>query len=336
MEMKEFRKITIEELEMILKNHKLWLDTHGAEGEQACLSYMDLTGVNLENAYLHRANLIGTNLQGANLENTGLACVDFTGANISHANMSYANLRYAIMDGADLSGANMRYSRFIYASLANADMSMSDLQGAIFTAADLRGANLTCSDMSCADLEGANLTNADLKDANLNHADLYNANLTGVKNLPDVSMACPATGSFIGWKRADNNFIVKLEIPTDAKRSSAIGSKKCRCNKAQVLAIENIDGTPAEVTSVRSWYETGFIYTLGETVEEELFDENRFIECSTGIHFFMTREEAVQYLRKQIMTREEAVQYFRKQILVQYFRKHILISGVKVIRASLT
>lgn len=286
---RELKKITQEELDEIISKHILWLNSHGAEGEQACLSYMDLTGVNLENAYLHRANLIGTNLQGANL-----------------------------------SGANMRFSRFIYASLANADMSMSDLQGSIFTAADLRGANLTCSDMSFADLEGANLTNADLKDANLNHADLYNANLTGVKNLPDVSMACPATGSFIGWKRVDNNFIVKLEIPTDAKRSSAIGSKKCRCNKAQVLAIENIDGTPAEVTSVRSRYETEFIYTLGETVEEELFDENRFRECSTGIHFFMTREEAVQYFRKQIMTREEAVQYFRKQILVQYFRKHIL------------
>ena len=320
MEMKEFRKITIEELEMILKNHKLWLDTHGAEGEQACLSYMDLTGVNLENADLYMANLIGTNLQGANLENKDLRAVDFTWADLSNANMSGANLSYAIMDGADLSGANMRYSRFIYASLANADMSMSDLQGAIFTAANLRGANLTCSYMSCADLrsanlEGANLTNADLKDANINHVDLYNANLTGVKNLPDVSMACPATGSFIGWKRADNNFIVKLEIPTDAKRSSAIGSRKCRCNKAKVLSIENLDGTPAEVTSVRSQYETEFIYTLGETVEEELFDENRFIECSTGIHFFMTREEAVKYLRKQIMTREEADQYLRKIIL---------------------
>ena len=320
MEMKEFRKITIEELEMILKNHKLWLDTHGAEGEQACLSYMDLTGVNLENADLYMANLIGTNLQGANLENKDLRAVDFTWADLSNANMSGANLSYAIMDGADLSGANMRYSRFIYASLANADMSMSDLQGAIFTAANLRGANLTCSYMSCADLrsanlEGANLTNADLKDANINHVDLYNANLTGVKNLPDVSMACPATGSFIGWKRADNNFIVKLEIPTDAKRSSAIGSRKCRCNKAKVLSIENLDGTPAEVTSVRSRYETEFIYTLGETVEEELFDENRFRECSTGIHFFMTREEAVKYLRKQIMTREEADQYLRKIIL---------------------
>ena len=318
MEMKEFRKITIEELEMILKNHKLWLDTHGAEGEQACLSYMDLTGVNLENADLYMANLIGTNLQGANLENKDLRAVDFTWADLSNANISGANLSYAIMDGADLSGANMRYSRFIYASLANADMSMSDLQGAIFTAANLRGANLTCSYMSCAylrsaNLEGANLTNADLKDANINHVDLYNANLTGVKNLPDISMSCPATGSFIGWKRADNNFIVKLEIPEDAKRSSAIGSRKCRCNKATVLAIENKDGTSADVTEVCSDYDSDFIYKVGETVEEKMFDENRFRECSTGIHFFMTREEAAQYLRK-----------------------HILIHGVNVIRASLT
>lgn len=300
MEMKEFRKITIEELEMILKNHKLWLDTHGAEGEQACLAYMDLTGVNLENADLYMANLIGTNLQGANLENKDLRAVDFTWADLSNANMSGANLSYAIMDGADLSGANMRYSRFIYASLANADMSMSDLQGAIFTAANLRGANLTCSYMSCADLrsanlEGANLTNADLKYANINHVDLTGVDLTNVKNLPDISMSCPATGSFIGWKRADNNFIVKLEIPEDAKRSSAIGSRKCRCNKAKVLSIENLDGTPAEVTSVHSKHYPDFIYKVGETVEVPDFDENRFIECSNGIHFFMTRGEAFAY-----------------------------------------
>lgn len=287
---RELKKITQEELDEIISKHILWLASNHTEGEKADLSYTDLTGVNLENAFLYGANLIDTNLQGANLENKDLRSVDFTGANLANANIAGANLRFAIMEGANLR----------YAIMDGADMSMSDLQGAIFTAADLRGANLTCSYMYCANLrsanlEGANLTNADLKDSNLNHADLYNANLTGVKNLPDISMTCPETGSFIGWKKADNNFIVKLEIPADAKRSSAIGSEKCRCNKAQVLAIENIDGTPAEVTSVHSRYETEFIYTLGETVEEELFDENRFRECSTGIHFFMTREEAVQF-----------------------------------------
>ena len=300
MEMKEFRKITIEELEMILKNHKLWLDTHGAEGEQACLSYMDLTGVNLENAYLHRANLSGANLSWTNLSGATLAYANLQGADLRYTNLAGAKLMIANLEGANLTNANLR----------EANLEWSYLEGANLTRANMKFANLERANLGHADL-----TFADLKDANLKLADLTGVDLTNVKNLPDISMSCPATGSFIGWKKALGDFIIKLEIPEDAKRSSAIGSRKCRCNKAKVLSIEHLDGTPAEVTSVHSRYETEFIYTLGETVEEELFDENRFRECSTGIHFFMTREEAVKYLRKQIMTRAEAAQYLRKQIL---------------------
>ena len=94
---------------------------------------------------------------------------------------------------------------------------------------------------------------ADLHDTNLEDADLYHADLSGVKNFPTIPMACPSEGSFIGWKIADNH-IIKLEIPENAKRSSSTDNK-CRCNKAKVLAIENLDGTPADVTEVRSDYD---------------------------------------------------------------------------------
>ena len=278
MEKKELRKITKEELEMILKNHKLWLYSYGEAGEQADLSYTDLSGLNLVNANLRGANMDSVDLAFASLANADMSMSDLKGANLTNA-----NLRSAKLVGARLEGANL-----LDANLLGANLTGADLIGANLEHANLRSAKLVC-----ARLEGANLTNADLKDANLKLAYLTGVDLTNVKNLPDISMPCPATGSFIGWKRADNNFIVKLEIPEDAKRSSAIGSRKCRCNKAKVLSIENIDGAPAEVTEVHSRYETEFIYTLGETVEEELFDENRFRECSTGIHFFMTREEAV-------------------------------------------
>lgn len=77
-------------------------------------------------------------------------------------------------------------------------------------------------------------------------------------------------------------------------RSSAT-SRKCRCNKAKVLAIENFDGTPADVTTAVSMYDSNFIYTLGEMVEEPNFCEDRWHECAPGIHFFLNRQEAVNY-----------------------------------------
>ena len=101
-------------------------------------------------------------------------------------------------------------------------------------------------------------------------------------------------GEFIAYKKAANNTIVKLKIPKDAKRSSAT-TRKCRCDKAIVLAIEYIDGRQYESKSVRSNYDKSFIYTVGEEVSVPDFDENRWNECSTGIHFFITRQEAVQY-----------------------------------------
>ena len=312
MEKKELRKITKEELDMIIKKHKRWLTTYRKEGESADLSYVDLSYASLCGMYLFGANLSGANLSWTNLSGATLAYANLIGANLEHANLRSAKLMIANLEGANLTNANLR----------EANLEWSHLEGANLTRANMKFANLERANLGHADL-----TFADLKDANLKLADLTGVNLTNVKNLPDISMSCPATGSFIGWKRADNNFIVKLEIPEDAKRSSAIGSRKCRCNKATVLAIENKDGTSADVTEVCSDYDSDFIYKVGETVEEKMFDENRFRECSTGIHFFMTREEAVKYLRKQIMTREEAA---------QYLRKHILIHGVNVIRASLT
>ena len=106
-------------------------------------------------------------------------------------------------------------------------------------------------------------------------------------------MTCPEVGAFIGWKRA-HKAIVKLQITDDAKRSSAT-SRKCRCSKAVVLGLENMDGTPYPDIQVSSQYDSSFTYRVGETVEVTDFDENRWNECSTGIHFFITRQEAVDY-----------------------------------------
>lgn len=133
------------------------------------------------------------------------------------------------------------------------------------------------------------------------HTSLYEAGFAGC----DLSRAsfdaeskffllprCPE-GSFIAYKIAQNK-IVKLRIPSDAKRSNAT-TNKCRGSKAEVLAIENLDGTPAEVTEVSSDFDDDFIYRIGETVSVPDFDEDRWNECSSGIHFFLSREEAANY-----------------------------------------
>ena len=153
-------------------------------------------------------------------------------------------------------------------------------------------ADLSEANLYKANLLGANLYKANLSGANLSEANLYKANLLGAKGLPAI--ACPEKGSFIAFKKVRGNYIVELEIPADALRSSAT-SRKCRCSKAKVLSITNLDGSPAIVDTVFSKHDANFAYTIGETVEVANFDTNRWKECAPGIHFFITRQEAVDY-----------------------------------------
>ena len=188
---------------------------------------------------------------------------DFRGADLSRADLSRADLRWANLIGADLRGAN----------LIGADLSRADLRG--------------------ADLRGADLSEADFRGADLSRADLSRADLRGAKNV-FFPLACPEEGEFIAFKKAANGLIVKLQIPANAKRSSST-TRKCRSDKAIVLSIEYADGTQYKDESVCSVYDKNFVYTVGQEVSVPDYDDNRWNECSKGIHFFITREEAVRY-----------------------------------------
>ena len=180
------------------------------------------------------------------------------------------------------------------ANLSGADLYQANLRGADLSGADLSGADLYQANLRGADLRGANLSEANLSEANLSEANLSEANLRGAKNL-NFPIACPEEGSFIGFKKCQDGKIVKLKIPVDALRCSATG-RKCRCSKAKVLSITNIDGTDANVGMAISKYDRNFIYKVGETIEVPNFNTDRWDECSTGIHFFITRQEAVDYI----------------------------------------
>lgn len=129
-------------------------------------------------------------------------------------------------------------------------------------------------------------------------ADLRNADLGGAEIEDKLlnkfyPIACPESGAFAAWKKARGK-IVKLEVCEDAKRSSEF-TRKCRCSAAKVLAIENVNGTDSGLTEIASNYNDNFICKVGEIVSVPDFDEDRKNECAPGIHFFITRQEAVDW-----------------------------------------
>lgn len=129
-----------------------------------------------------------------------------------------------------------------------------------------------------------------VNEANLRGADLYEANLRGAKNA-DFAIAATRIlpqGTLIGWKKCRDGVIVKLEIPAQAKRSHAFG-RKCRAEYAKVLRIFGAD-------EAVSTHDGSFVYRKGEVVRPaKPFDDNWVDECSSGIHFFITRAEAEAY-----------------------------------------
>ena len=242
-------------------------------------------GVDLSNVFLCDADLRGVDLCNVDLRGADLRDAYLCSANLSYAYLRGANLRGALLCYANLSGADLRGADLRGALLCNTNLCSADLLTAY-----LRGALLCYANLSGADLRGADLRGADLHEANLFGADLHGANLNMVRG---AYSACPTEGVFIGWKKA-SGFIVKLLIPDDALRSSAFGTK-CRCNKAFVLDIQNVDGSPANVQVALSDFSNMFAYVRNSWVEVKDFDTNRWDECAPGIHFFVDRQEAVDY-----------------------------------------
>ena len=234
---------------------------------------------------------------GADLCGADLSRADLRGANLGDADLRYADLCGADLRGADLHGAYFRGADLRCADLHGAYLRGADLRGAYLCGAylrcaDLRYADLCGADLHGADLHGAYFRGADLCGADLRGADLCGADLRCAENIPYIPLACPSDGEFVAWKKVDGR-LVRLLIPADARRCSAT-SRKCRCDKAMVVAITSLD-EKEEFSEATSNTYAQLTYRVGEMVYPDSFDEDRWNECSNGIHFFINKQDAINY-----------------------------------------
>lgn len=210
-------------------------------------------------------------------------------------------LREIILHDADLSRWNLSYidfslSQFERVCFDYADMSNCNIENTLFLECTLRGTNLQYANMKSAALRCADLTEANIEGAELLCAVLEGAKLDNIifnDETKHFKMHCPETGAFLGYKKCFNDRLVQLLIPADAKRTSAT-MNSCRCSKAKVLTIKSFD-YQEEFEEAWSLVDENFVYRKGEWVEVPDFNEDRWRDSTTGIHFWMTREEAKAY-----------------------------------------
>jgi hypothetical protein len=237
---------------------------------------VDLSDANLTDANLSGAILTDANLTGANLTDANLYCANLERANLTDANLYCAYLERAILTDANLSGAN--------------------LSGAYLTGAILTDANLTGANLYYANLERANLTDANLSGANLTDANLTDANLTGAYLPPWRHV--PESGAFQAYKAVrsdDGPAVLLIQIDADTPRINGIGSHKCRAER--VLVLEQVHGDPA-TEFVSPTHRDKLTYRIGAyTIADKYVDDYR-LECTGGIHFFMTMQEAIDWSQR--------------------------------------
>jgi len=201
-----------------------------------------------------------------------------------------ADLSGADLSGSNLSGSNLKWADLKWADLKWADLKWADLKWADLCEANLYKANLYEANLSGADLSGANLSGADLSGAKFYKARLNGAFLEKAKNIPEHVYAqtlITPEGDLIGWKKCRNGVIVKLLIPSAAKRSNSTG-RKCRAEYATTLEVIGAEVGISQHDGITQ-------YRKGETIHCDRWEEDRWIECAGGIHFFITRYEAENY-----------------------------------------
>ena len=146
--------------------------------------------------------------------------------------------------------------------------------------ADLRGADLRNVDLRYTILSGAILRGAILRDADLRDADLRDFQI------------CPEEGAFIGWKKLSHGLVAKIEIPAEARRTSSIVGRKCRAAFVRTSALYHTGMDTCEWTGV---YNPNTIYKIGCLTFPDKYNDDIRLECTNGIHFFMTKKEAEEY-----------------------------------------
>jgi len=272
-------------LDEVVKAHYRWLngcvdDSLSEEySSKADFSYCKIEGLDFHGMVLGKANFENADLHDCNFNNASLSMAEFNGSELYRCDFGIAMLHSAGFVGAKICDCNFF------------------------------GANLGSVLFISANICYTNFENAMIND----HTDFTGCRASDLKNMPYIPMICPEEGEFVAWKvvlASTEDFVdgvrhtpvlAKLLIPADAKRSSGFG-RKCRASKAEVLGFYDLDGHMLDrkfYYGIHSYWNRGFNYEVGKIVEpEESFNEDRWSECASGIHFFLNRQEAIEYSKR--------------------------------------
>ena len=262
-----------------------------ANFSSANFSYADFRSANFYFADFSFANFSFADFSFADFRSANFNSADFSLADFNSANFSFANFYSADFSFADFNSADFYSANFYSTNFSSASFYSANFNSANFSFADFNSANFIFANFNSADFSSANFSSANFSSASFSYADFRSADF---KNSIFNYRITPETGKFIGWKKAQGK-IIKLEIQKAENVSGGLVGRKLRTDKVKVLEIQDKEGKKLDLKSISSDYNEKFIYNVGKIITEKDFKKDDKIECSEGIHFFITRDEAVRY-----------------------------------------
>jgi hypothetical protein len=222
---------------------------------------------------------------------------DFSYADFYRMDVSGSNFR-----GANLFSANFREATAMTCNFRETTLNNSNFDEAVASESDFYGASMRMASFFHTKLDRTNFSYADFGHADLLGADFYKSTLCGAafgdtKNMPYVPTWLPVE-SFIGWVKVigeDESYIVKIKILNESQRVRGVGDI-CRCDKALVLEIQDMEGTKLDIDEIEYHDKWGtLVFKVWEVTECEEWYPGRWNDCKAGITFFIDRHSAVLF-----------------------------------------
>ena len=233
---------------------------------------LTLRGLDLRNAKLTDVNAANVRLDHCVLEQVLLENCDFP-----NARLNGIDLKKSLVTSCNFARADLSESL-----LVGADWSSCDLHKATLRHADVRRAKLFCCDLQKADLCGASFTGTQLFNTTFDEA-LLDEHTDGLWPAPQ--------GALVGWGWKSGH-LVELLISAGTPRSWAT-TRKLRAERVTTFSIDEDRTIGVSFTHSTPYGEV--VYMVGEETICKNWDSCRWNECSGGIHFFLSREEAMRW-----------------------------------------
>jgi uncharacterized protein YjbI with pentapeptide repeats len=213
----------------------------------ASYRHADLHNINLSGSSSAPTNLSGWNLANQDLTKANLSCTDLTAGRLSGANLTQTNLSQSLLNWADLSGANLTEADFTASTLTGANLTATNVTRAVLADSKLSNDQLystltyqtgnldgivfgTRNGRRCT-LTGCNFAGKSLQQARLDYCGLPNANFSNA-NLTGAS--------FYGGTLTDASFAGATIVGTSFTYTNLTASQLCSTASYQAKDLHGI------------------------------------------------------------------------------------------------